>query len=77
MHGIFEKLPKWNRRVDFKSVVAQGSRTHVRGLCEIGGCAASVLAVVRSYIHSSAQTHCILMFHHVSSPPDTAVDGEE
>eukprot|EP00959_Pyramimonas_sp_CCMP1952_P158675 3318882-Pyramimonas_sp.AAC.1 len=63
--------------VGFRSVVAQGSGAHVISLRENGSSTASVFAVVRSYIHSSAQTHCSRMFHHVSRPPDSAMDGEE
>eukprot|EP00959_Pyramimonas_sp_CCMP1952_P342106 7167092-Pyramimonas_sp.AAC.1 len=77
MHGVFNKVSKWSRWVEFRSVVAQGCRTRTRGLRESRGSIASVLAVVRSFVHSSAQTHCTLMFHHVRSPADSAVDGEE
>eukprot|EP00959_Pyramimonas_sp_CCMP1952_P301683 6312377-Pyramimonas_sp.AAC.1 len=77
MRCVFEEASNWSKLVDFRSVVAQGCRTQVRGLRVGRGVTASVLAVLRSYIHSSAQTHCALMLHHVSSPPDSAVDGEE
>eukprot|EP00959_Pyramimonas_sp_CCMP1952_P463399 9484864-Pyramimonas_sp.AAC.1 len=77
MHCVVKTVPKWSRRVDFRSAVAQGTGTHVEGLRDNGSSTARVLAVLRSYVHSSAQTHSPLMFHQVGSPPDTAVDGEE
>eukprot|EP00959_Pyramimonas_sp_CCMP1952_P135717 2839393-Pyramimonas_sp.AAC.1 len=60
-------MSKWSRWVDFRSVEAQGGRLN-RGI------AARALAVLSSYVHSSAQTHCTLMFHHVRTPPDSAVN---
>eukprot|EP00959_Pyramimonas_sp_CCMP1952_P376656 7889017-Pyramimonas_sp.AAC.1 len=77
MHHVVEEVPKWSEWVDFRNVVAQGCRTQVRGLRVGRGATASALATLRSCIHSSAQAHCTLMFHRVSSPPDSAVDGEE
>eukprot|EP00959_Pyramimonas_sp_CCMP1952_P038609 808141-Pyramimonas_sp.AAC.1 len=77
MHYVTEKVSNWSRWVDFRSAVAQGCRTRVRGLCVGRGITASVFAMFRSCIHSSVQTHCTLTFHHVSSPPHSAVDGEE
>eukprot|EP00959_Pyramimonas_sp_CCMP1952_P272801 5702922-Pyramimonas_sp.AAC.1 len=77
MHYVFEEIPHWSRWVDFRSAVAQGCRTHVRGIRVGRGVTANVLAMLRSYIHSPAQSHCTLMLHHVSSLPDSAVDREE
>eukprot|EP00959_Pyramimonas_sp_CCMP1952_P445291 9323355-Pyramimonas_sp.AAC.1 len=77
MHYVFEEASKWSRWVDLRSVVAQGCRTQVRGLRVSRGGTESVLPMLRNYRHSSAQTHRTLMFHHVCSPPDSAVDGEE
>eukprot|EP00959_Pyramimonas_sp_CCMP1952_P127231 2661484-Pyramimonas_sp.AAC.1 len=77
MRCVFEEVSKWSRWVEVRSAEAQGCRTRVRGLCVGKGITASVLAAVRSDVHSSAQTHCTLMFHHVSSPPYSAVDAEE
>eukprot|EP00959_Pyramimonas_sp_CCMP1952_P316398 6622202-Pyramimonas_sp.AAC.1 len=77
MHYVFEEAPNWSRWVDFRSEVAQGCRTQVSGLRVDRGATATVLAMLRCYTHSSAQAHCTLMFHHVSSPPGSAVKGEE
>eukprot|EP00959_Pyramimonas_sp_CCMP1952_P202744 4240340-Pyramimonas_sp.AAC.1 len=73
--GCLQKLPNAVGR--WVGVVAQGCRTEVRDFRESRGSTASVLAVVRSYVHYSAQTQCTLMLHHVNSPPNNAVDGEE
>eukprot|EP00959_Pyramimonas_sp_CCMP1952_P461838 9482260-Pyramimonas_sp.AAC.1 len=51
-------------------------RTKVGYLRVSTGISESVLAGVRMYIHSSAQSHCTPMFHDVGSPPDNAVDGK-
>eukprot|EP00959_Pyramimonas_sp_CCMP1952_P234362 4897092-Pyramimonas_sp.AAC.1 len=75
-HCVFEEVSNW-KRGDFRSVVAQGCRAKVRRLRVSRGATASALAILRSYIHSSAQSHCTLMFHQICSPPDSAVDGEE
>eukprot|EP00959_Pyramimonas_sp_CCMP1952_P110205 2305717-Pyramimonas_sp.AAC.1 len=77
MHYVFEEVSRWSRWVDFRSVVAKGCRTKVRGLHVSRSVTASVLAILYDYVHSSAQAHCTRMFHHVCSPPDSAVDGEE
>eukprot|EP00959_Pyramimonas_sp_CCMP1952_P334011 6995025-Pyramimonas_sp.AAC.1 len=72
MHCIIEETTNWSGWVDFRSVVAQRGRTHVGDLRGSRGSAANVLAIVRMYIRSSAQSHCTLMFHHVGRPPDSA-----
>eukprot|EP00959_Pyramimonas_sp_CCMP1952_P221224 4624715-Pyramimonas_sp.AAC.1 len=77
VRGIFKEVSRWSSWVDFRSAIAQECRTRVGGLCESRGSTASVLAAAHRYVHSSAQTHCTLMFQHVSSPPDSAVDGED
>eukprot|EP00959_Pyramimonas_sp_CCMP1952_P344291 7210962-Pyramimonas_sp.AAC.2 len=46
------KSPNWSRWVNSRSAVAQGCRTQARGLRVGRAVTASVLAMLRSYVHS-------------------------